>query len=447
MKYIKADLKRPIPIGRQGENGVTTVQFPVRVFFPDMEEATYTLVHSREGDNVPYFCATVLNEDMLEWLILKADVDKPGAGVLQLTASSEEDKIGKSIILTTQTESSLGEAGDAPEAMESWLANMEALAVRAERGAADAATSQAAAGGSATAAAESAEAAREYEAAAETAVSHYPKIENNTWWVWDPVTGAYVDTGVSAEGYVGEDGFSPAVTISTITGGHNVNITDKDHPSGQDFDVMDGATGPQGPTGIEVSATQPTNPNIDVWFQEQQQGTPVEVYTVPEIDGMIAPAETSPTQAAHHVGEYIICVLNGQAKLYKVIAEISIQETLTPGGNIEVATVGDKLTGISHLHWGGNCMGLARNDGRVNITLPYQGDYTHVEVNTTQLTPASIYGSKGAVECTFELQNLGFSDAKAIYFNLQPSVTLSTYTDLAKQVLIFVSQEIVFTLS
>lgn len=85
---------------------------------------------------------------------------------------------------------------------------------------------------------------------------------------------------------------------------------------------------------IEVSDTEPQSKFVDVWFQEQQQGTPVEVYTVPEINDMIAPAETSPATAGHHVGEYIICVLNGQAKLYKVIAEISAGETLTVGGNI-----------------------------------------------------------------------------------------------------------------
>lgn len=41
-------------------------------------------------------------------------------------------------------------------------------------------------------------------------------------------------------GSTGPDGVSPAVTISNITGGHTVTITDKDHPSGQSFDVMDG---------------------------------------------------------------------------------------------------------------------------------------------------------------------------------------------------------------
>ena len=41
-------------------------------------------------------------------------------------------------------------------------------------------------------------------------------------------------------GATGADGVSPEVTITAITGGHRVKITDADHPSGQTFDVMDG---------------------------------------------------------------------------------------------------------------------------------------------------------------------------------------------------------------
>lgn len=47
------------------------------------------------------------------------------------------------------------------------------------------------------------------------------------------------DTGET--GATGADGVSPVISISTITGGHRVTITDADHPTGQNFDVMDGA--------------------------------------------------------------------------------------------------------------------------------------------------------------------------------------------------------------
>ena len=44
-----------------------------------------------------------------------------------------------------------------------------------------------------------------------------------------------------AQGPRGNDGYSPGVTVTTIAGGHRVTITDRDHPSGQTFDVLDGA--------------------------------------------------------------------------------------------------------------------------------------------------------------------------------------------------------------
>ena len=66
-------------------------------------------------------------------------------------------------------------------------------------------------------------------------------------------------------GTPGDDGYSPAVTIATITGGHRITITDEAHPTGQSFDVMDGsndagsvtydetATYQSGTVGYEVS--------------------------------------------------------------------------------------------------------------------------------------------------------------------------------------------------
>lgn len=100
---------------------------------------------------------------------------------------------------------------------------------------------------------------------------------NGNWYTWDTEQGAYVDSGVDAsitvtagstttlspgssatvtnsgtptdpifdfgipQGATGDDGVSPAVTITTISGGHTVTITDKTHPAGQSFNVMDGS--------------------------------------------------------------------------------------------------------------------------------------------------------------------------------------------------------------
>lgn len=50
-------------------------------------------------------------------------------------------------------------------------------------------------------------------------------------------------------GTPGADGVSPSVSVEQITDGHSVNITDKDHPEGQSFNVMDGKDGKDGKDG------------------------------------------------------------------------------------------------------------------------------------------------------------------------------------------------------
>ena len=69
-----------------------------------------------------------------------------------------------------------------------------------------------------------------------------PRInaENQHWEVYDNTTGQWVDTGVEA---TGADGVSPTVTITEITRGHRVKITDEDHPQGQTFEVYNGTNG------------------------------------------------------------------------------------------------------------------------------------------------------------------------------------------------------------
>ena len=64
--------------------------------------------------------------------------------------------------------------------------------------------------------------------------------------IWDDATQQYVAIP-SIQGAKGDTGFSPTVSISAIPDGHRVTITEE--AGSQSFDVMDGATGPQGPQG------------------------------------------------------------------------------------------------------------------------------------------------------------------------------------------------------
>ena len=70
----------------------------------------------------------------------------------------------------------------------------------------------------------------------------------NTGTSTDPIFHLFIPKGAKGDpgpngtnGTNGTDGVSPGVTISAITGGHRVTITDAEHPSGQSFDVMDGS--------------------------------------------------------------------------------------------------------------------------------------------------------------------------------------------------------------
>ena len=112
---------------------------------------------------------------------------------------------------------------------------------------------------------------------AETAITHYPRINAGYWEVWNPVSGAYESTGVAAQGPQGTpgqdgtdgtDGYSPTVTVTDIMGGHRVTVTDADGT--HVFDVLNGTDGQDGSPGtdgadgqsayvwIRYSATQPT---------------------------------------------------------------------------------------------------------------------------------------------------------------------------------------------
>lgn len=66
-----------------------------------------------------------------------------------------------------------------------------------------------------------------------------------------------------SDGQDGQDGVSPAVSISSIVGGHSVTITDKEHPSGQSFNVMDGADGQDGQDGQDGRDGQDGAPGQD----------------------------------------------------------------------------------------------------------------------------------------------------------------------------------------
>jgi len=80
---------------------------------------------------------------------------------------------------------------------------------------------------SANSASQSASQAEQYKNQSETNVTHYPKIVDGYWHVWDASNEEWVNTNIDASG---EDGISPTVTITNneTQGTHFIKITDKD---------------------------------------------------------------------------------------------------------------------------------------------------------------------------------------------------------------------------
>jgi len=92
---------------------------------------------------------------------------------------------------------------------------------------------------------------------------HSPYINSSGYWVvFNDGTQQWVTTDVVARGV---DGVSPTVTITEITRGHRVKITDAEHPNGQNFDVTDGFNGTNGTNGVDGHSPY-IDPTTNTWW-------------------------------------------------------------------------------------------------------------------------------------------------------------------------------------
>lgn len=116
---INAIPNKTIVIGRQGENLVRTVRFPIECYSV-FGEGEFSLVHRRPTDDAAYPCVTTKDEDYLYWNITNADVQYSGNGSLQLTYTVG-DHIAKSDVYITNTLKSLSQTENPPEAWKAWV--------------------------------------------------------------------------------------------------------------------------------------------------------------------------------------------------------------------------------------------------------------------------------------------------------------------------------------
>ena len=97
----------PITIGRQGENDVTEVLFPVDDWIKKYGRGTFTLMVRRKPDKQEYLVPLTETEDGMIWTVLAADVQYEGEGKCVL-AMAIDGQIAKSQTWITKTLKSIG---------------------------------------------------------------------------------------------------------------------------------------------------------------------------------------------------------------------------------------------------------------------------------------------------------------------------------------------------
>jgi hypothetical protein len=205
MRIIDAKCNISLPLGRLGENEYTCIRFDVTKWLSEMPTAVIALYNQRPQDADAYPVDGIsVRDGIVTWTVTSAELTQVGKGRCELVAI-ENEAVAKSAIYETAIFDALGGDGDAPEPWVSWQQTFAQMKADAE------------------AAAQS----------AEEAVEHYPRITDGIWQVWDVQTGAFVSTGVHAQGEQGPKG----------------DKGDKGEQGVQGIQGIQGERGPQGEKG------------------------------------------------------------------------------------------------------------------------------------------------------------------------------------------------------
>ena len=161
---------------------------------------------------------------------------------------------------------------------------------------------------------------------AETAITHYPQIVDDYWYIWDVTNGEYVNTNIKA---VGDDGTSVTASVSTITGGHRVTLTDADGE--HIFDVMDGEDGEDG-FSPEISVTDITGGHR-ITITDANGTQTVDVMDGQQGDAGNGIASITKTGTAGLVDTYTILYTNGNSTTFTVTngsdATVTVDDALS----------------------------------------------------------------------------------------------------------------------
>ena len=117
---------RTIPIGYEGENVVTQIDFNLEKWIAEYGMGGVTLLVIRHGDRYAYPVPLIIEDGIASWSITKTDTAKVGGGAIQLKYVVGE-KIKKSPILDVNCMNALDDSDTVPDPYDSWLATLTDL--------------------------------------------------------------------------------------------------------------------------------------------------------------------------------------------------------------------------------------------------------------------------------------------------------------------------------
>ena len=211
-------------IGKTGENATMTVPIPVGRWLQEYPGCQVHLAYKRPDRQDFYPVAVEIVGGNALWTVSETDVEVRGEGVAELQMVRGE-QVEKSITYKIMIEQAAVVGATPSDPVKDYFLRMINAAEKITAMTAEATTLE-----------PGAEATAEYDH--ETGIMSFGIPSGH-------------DGTDGHDGVDGTDGVSPSVTVQEIPGGHTVNIADKDHPSGQTFEVADGVDGADGTDGVD----------------------------------------------------------------------------------------------------------------------------------------------------------------------------------------------------
>lgn len=117
---VLAPTNKGIPLGVQGENRATEVEFDTRPWFREYPSGTVSAVARRNGDPAPYPLSLDVADGTAVWQVSDTDTAKAGEGAVELTMTSGGARV-RSLTFKTLVTASLTDAPVDDDAWYGWL--------------------------------------------------------------------------------------------------------------------------------------------------------------------------------------------------------------------------------------------------------------------------------------------------------------------------------------